>query len=247
MKTKLIIAVLLIVPFFGFGQFQEKGDIPEVQIVAPEFTGIKNYNQFQNGNGLSLINDYLKSHTVYPEEAGRCLLQGTVVVKFIVTSKGEVTDFKVINSVCPLIDKEIVRVLSTSSGMWKPGLKNGELADMEQEAAMMFVVNPTYLNSPVEYFTKQAKRYCKRANKTLFVKHNPKKALKYYNETVRYAPYDQSCLLVRGLCRYELGDREGARSDWERVNAIGNYDTDEFLQKLTCLPGYNEMMLVLNI
>ena len=125
MKTKLIFAVLLIIPFFGFSQVQEKGDIQEVEIVAPEFTGIENYSQFQNGNGLSPINKYLKSHTVYPEKAGRCHLQGTVVVQFIVTSKGEVTDFKVTNRVCPLIDNEIVRVLSTTGGMWKPGVKTG--------------------------------------------------------------------------------------------------------------------------
>ena len=247
MKTKILFIVILCLPISIWAQ---KGASPytlsKIEVTPPEFTNIKNVAMLFNNNNPALIENYLKEHTVYPEEAAKCYKQGTAVVQFIVTSEGEVTDFKVINSVCPMIDEEIIRVLSTTNGMWKPGIRDQKPADMEQEVSMMFVASRANRNSPVEYFTRQAKNLWVRGNTLFLEKHNPKKALKFYNESVKYLPYDPSTLLLRGFCKYELGDREGARSDWERVNTIGKYDADEFIQNLAYLPGYDEMKIVLN-
>ena len=235
-------------PIFVCGQknITARDTLPKVEVTPPEFVNIKNVAAFFNETDPALLTNYLTENSEYPEEAAKCYKQGTVVVQFTVTAGGEITDFRVINSVCPVIDDEIVRVLKTTEGMWKPGLKDQKPVDMPQEVSMMFVASPANRNTPVEYFTRMAKNSWLRGNILFVEKHNPKKALKFYNESVKYLPYDPATLLLRGFCKYELGDKSGARADWERVSTIGKYDADEFIETLASLSGYDEMKLVLN-
>lgn len=235
-------------PIFIWGQEKstERDTLNKFDVTAPMFTGIENVNMLFDENQREDINDYLTKHINYPEEAARCYKQGTAVVQFVVTANGELTDFKMINSVCPVIDQELIRVLETTSGMWKFGLKDEKPADMEQEVSMMFVANPENKTAPYEYFTKLARNHFVKANDLFLEKHNYRKALKSYDQTIKYLPYDASTLLVRGLCKYEMGDREGALSDWERINKIGSFDADWFIENLSYFPGYEEMIAIIN-
>ena len=55
-------------------------------------------------------------------------------------------------------------------------------------------------------------------------------------------PYDQALFYMRGLCKYELGDKEGARKDWERLLALGGNDNSIYLvENVNTLKGYNEV------
>lgn len=128
--------------------------------------------------------------------------------------------------------------------MWKPGLNNMKPVDMEKEISIMLVASQKNKNknNPKAYFTKLARYHFTKANILFLEKHNLKKALKKYDQTIMYLPYDAPSLLVRGLCRYELGDLEGARNDWERINRIGSFDASSFLDELASLKGYDEMI-----
>ena len=116
--------------------------------------------------------------------------------------------------------------------------------DMEKEVSMMFVASQKnkIKKNPEAYFTKLARAQFTKANISFLEKHNLKKALRYYDQTVRYLPYDSPALLVRGLCKYGLGDLEGARNDWERINKLGSFDANSYLDDLAALKGYDEMM-----
>jgi len=248
MKTKILLFVIICLPIFVWGQkeviLQDTSDV--VSVTPPEFTGIENVNLRVNDVQSDAFRDYLTKNIKYSEEAAKCHKQGTAVVQFVVTADGELSDFEVLNSVCPVIDEELIRVLKTTDGMWKPGLNNEKPVNMEKEVSMMFVADPKHKSAPYEYFTKLAGNYCIKANTLFLEKHNLKKALKNYNQIITYLPYDASTLLVRGLCRYEMGDREGAISDWKRVNEIGTYDADWCIESLADLEGYDEMQTVLN-
>ena len=47
------------------------------------------------------------------------------------------------NSLSPQIDAEMIRVLKTSNGMWKPGQNNGEPMTMETEVALVIKAGET--------------------------------------------------------------------------------------------------------
>ena len=84
-----------------------------------------------------------------------------------------------------------------------------------------------------------AKKYQEKANVRMFEKEDPKSALKFYNQAIRLLPNEESLLAARSLCRYNLGDIQGALQDMERnmalhPNSVSDKET-EFLEELFAL------------
>ncbi|MFD2247035.1 energy transducer TonB [Pontibacter ruber] len=50
--------------------------------------------------------------------------EGISQISFIVNEDGTLTDYKVVKSLTPELDQEAIRVLSLTSGNWKPGTQN---------------------------------------------------------------------------------------------------------------------------
>ncbi|MEN6618543.1 MAG: energy transducer TonB [Rikenellaceae bacterium] len=74
---------------------------------------------FQGGDE----NEFTKwvfARLVYPEIAKENGIQGRVTLQFLVNTDGSVSDVKVLRGVDPSLDKEAVRIVS-SSPKWKPG------------------------------------------------------------------------------------------------------------------------------
>jgi hypothetical protein len=78
-------------------------------------------------------------------------------------------------------------------------------------------------------------------SKNLFEKKNPKKALRNYSMGIKYLPYDKGLLLLRGICRFEINDKEGAHKDWERLKSLGGFDIESInlTDNLKELKSYN--------
>ena len=135
MKTILVFVIATLIAAFTYGQ---KQDLQEVEVTAPQFTGIKNAVTQETVSSNFLIKNYLKDNVYYPENALNFGIQGTEVVQFTVTSEGNVADFQIINSICPEIDEEIIYFLKKTDGMWNPGYNNGKPVDMQQEVSLIF-------------------------------------------------------------------------------------------------------------
>lgn len=241
-KTISIFAICLLTAGFAFGQ---QRNVKEIDVTPPQFTGVKNSVQIQNENPNTLIKQYLKDNIVYPEVASNCNLEGTEVVEFTVTTEGKVKNFNIVNSVCPMIDKEVIMVLSQTDGMWMPGIKNGKPAEMQMEIPFAFCSTHTGSKSIQDIFTEKATEFFEKGSIVLFEKENTKKALRYFDKGVTYLPYDNSLLLLRGVCRYELGDKEGANEDWTRMNTMGGPDMTELMTMTKDMKGYREMLAIL--
>jgi TonB family protein len=244
MKTISIFATVMLSAILAFGQQQ---NIPEVKVTPPQFAGIENALKVQSNSQNALIDDYLAQHVNFPERAQSFGLEGTEVVQFTVTTDGNVTDFKIINSVCKEIDDEVIWALKQTNGMWLPGYNNGKPVDMTKEVSVAFCLDKVPTKSVHHIFSEKATRYFANANKTLFEKHNPKKAMQFYSSGLNYLPYDKSLLLMRGVCRYELGDKEGAIEDWTRMTSLGDdIDMSEYMTQIEGMKGYDELVNFLN-
>lgn len=242
MKKNLFFALIMLTAGFAFGQ---KQNVTEVEVTAPQFTGIENVLNVQALPGYSLRN-YLMENISYPEKATKCFIEGTEVVQFTVTAGGNVTDFKIINSVCPDIDNEIIVALKNTNGQWLPGYNNGKPVDMTKEVSLAFILNNESGKTTHEIFTKKAENSFGAGNKNLFEKQNPKKAMKNFSAGLNYLPYDKSLLLMRGICRYEIGDTEGAKQDWNRMTSLGGaIEMGEYTDQIAGLKGYDELMDIL--
>ncbi len=88
------------------------------------------------GNEEALFT-YIGRNLHYPEAAKINGIQGKVVVKFCVTSKGDVKDHQVIESIDPNLDAEALRVIKTIL-RFEPGFHNGKPVSVWYEVPISF-------------------------------------------------------------------------------------------------------------
>ncbi|MNU14489.1 Gram-negative bacterial tonB protein [compost metagenome] len=93
--------------------------VPQAEKV---FTSVEQMPEFPGGQAAMMT--YLSNHIIYPAEAAKNGISGNVILKFVVTEKGDIEDVQVVRKVNPLLDKEAIRVVK-SMPKWKPGKQNG--------------------------------------------------------------------------------------------------------------------------
>ena len=94
----------------------------EEEVVEEEaipFQLIEDRPKFQGGDA-SNFSKWVNQRLVYPEIAKENGVQGRVTLQFTVEKDGSITKVKVLRGVDPSLDKEAVRVVSTSP-KWSPG------------------------------------------------------------------------------------------------------------------------------
>jgi protein TonB len=98
----------------------------EVQDLDPEatpFVVVEESPEFPGG--VNELLKYIGEHLNYPEIAKENNIQGKVIVKFCVTSKGGVNQVSILKGVDPELDKEAVRVVNELP-TFKPGKQGGK-------------------------------------------------------------------------------------------------------------------------
>ena len=242
MKNNVMFLLGMAMSIMAYGQKQTQITLEEMSIIPPDFTGIATTLQ---DHEIESIHDYLCNYIKCPQGSSGCCFPGTEVIAFVVTSTGELTGFRVINSVSSAIDDEVIRVLKTTSGNWMPGFINGEPVSMEQEVSLVFIPSNNY------DIVKEAKTYLDKGNKILFIKKNPKRALKCFNEAFRLLPNKESILAARSICKYQMGDEQGAIQDCSRIIALNSFDGIQLdaadpIELLDQLMGYADEAIAYN-
>ena len=97
----------------------------EVEEEAIPFQLVEQKPSFNCGDANEFLK-WVNSKLVYPEIAKENGVQGRVTLQFTVEADGRVTNVKVLRGVDESLDKEAVRVVS-SSPKWKPGIKDGKI------------------------------------------------------------------------------------------------------------------------
>ncbi len=83
--------------------------------ISPTFNG-----------GIDGYTRFLQTNLSYPSDAQRQNVQGKVYLQFVVCTDGTLCDFEVLKSAGhPSLDKEAIRVIRKSSGLWTSGIQRG--------------------------------------------------------------------------------------------------------------------------
>ena len=93
---------------------------------APEFPG-----------GMEECMKFLGNSIKYPVVAQENGIQGTVIVSFVVTDKGEIENPTVVKSVDPLLNAEALRVIKIMP-KWKPGMQRGKAVNVKYTLPVSF-------------------------------------------------------------------------------------------------------------
>ena len=102
------------------------------------FIIVEDMPTFQGGD-QNAFRTWIQQNLRYPEIAQENGISGKVYVQFAVNSKGEVVDVKVVRGVDPALDKEAIRVVS-SSPKWGPGKQRGKPVKVQFTFPIVFVL-----------------------------------------------------------------------------------------------------------
>lgn len=72
------------------------------------------------------LNSFIIKNMVYPKALAEVSPGGTMIIQFSVDIDGTVKDIIIQQSIHPLLDAEVIRVIKMSKGMWKPGIQRGK-------------------------------------------------------------------------------------------------------------------------
>jgi protein TonB len=103
---------------------ETKVEVIEVEESKKEvFTIVEEMPAFPGGEAER--NKFLAENIQYPQQATENGIQGTVYVSFVVDSKGNVTDVKILRGIGGGCDEEALRVVKMMP-KWHPGKQNGK-------------------------------------------------------------------------------------------------------------------------
>jgi len=246
MKRIIMFLLCITISAISFGQEKKKyaNEIEGVRVSPPKFIGSEKLPAMLNTEKFASLGEFMSMYIQYPQKSKERFQEGTEVIQFVVSTTGELSDFKIVNSISPEIDAEVVRVLKKTDKMWNPGCNNEIPVVMEKEFSIAFKIANGQSDNTTN-FTSKAQSYFKKGNKRFFIKDNNKSALRYYDKAAQYLPNDKALLVTRGMCRYELGDNAGACQDWNRIKTLGGLEGDAYLNNFCNYKGYADMISTL--
>lgn len=121
-KAMMIVGISLLLTLSSCEKDDDDIDDPEpvTEIVDETLDQVASYP-----GGIPALMDFLNENIKYPEQAEREGIEGRVVAGFIVERDGSVSNIEILKSVHPLLDAEVVRVMSLMPN-WIPGRQNGQ-------------------------------------------------------------------------------------------------------------------------
>ncbi|WP_346861632.1 energy transducer TonB [uncultured Draconibacterium sp.] len=243
MKTIKILLICMFAVVYVSAQNVPPYTIAETEVNQPKFMAVK----MANNTVENSLHNYIAQNFKYP--TSEVNHEGTEVVHFVIDATGEVSNFTIVNSVSAKIDNEILRVLEGTDNMWIPGQTNGVPVAMEKEIAIKIVSSIASADPAHKDFAEIARTYYTKGSEKLLLEHKSKQALRNFDKGIKYKPYDQSLLYLRGLCLYELGKTDEAHQDWARVKKLGGYNMNDsyFAEDIKKLKGYHEIAAMLDL
>ena len=154
---------------FSFAQNEDVSEKPGMMnVLEPEFKGI---------NETASIKDFLQESLAFQEEfINKAGIEGSVFIQFKVLPNGNLSEYLVINSVCPKYDEAVIRALETANGAWTPGTNNGHPVTMEKEVTVIFKFDGIEMYKTAQLYANKADKLSKEG------KYN--RAIKLYNKAI---------------------------------------------------------------
>lgn len=103
-------------------ELKEHKVIVEEKPQEKPFTTVEQMPTYPGGEGEMYA--FIQKQLKYPVTAQESGIQGRVIVRFVVTATGEISDVKVLRGIDPACDKEAMRVVNMMP-KWVPGKQNG--------------------------------------------------------------------------------------------------------------------------
>ncbi|WP_080054114.1 M56 family metallopeptidase [Spirosoma aerolatum] len=127
-----------------------------VKVDGEVFTVVEQHPEFPGG--MAKLGEYLSENLKYPEAAIKAKVQGKVFVNFVVTTKGEITDVKILRGIGHGADEEAIRVVEQMPN-WIPARQKGKVVNVRYNLPIKFQLEEDDNVSAVNEFWNDLKKY----------------------------------------------------------------------------------------
>ncbi|PCJ67387.1 MAG: hypothetical protein COA58_03445 [Bacteroidetes bacterium] len=140
LMKKILLLLIFILPLTGLAQKDTSVIIEENNDDVYEFIDVTQNAEFPRGD-IGLQN-FLATHMNYPAVALENNEQGKVIVMFVVGNQGKIRDARVMNkgSNSESLEKEALRVVKATSGMWTPAMRGNDAVSMRFRIPVEFKI-----------------------------------------------------------------------------------------------------------
>ena len=94
--------------------------------VMPQFPG-----------GEKAMMDFIATNLKYPQQAIKDNVEGAVLAEFIINTEGKVVEPRIVNSLSPECDSEVIRVINLMPA-WTPGQQDNKTVNVKFALPIMF-------------------------------------------------------------------------------------------------------------
>jgi tetratricopeptide (TPR) repeat protein len=149
---------------------------------------------------------------------------GHFAATFIVSEKGIADSVKILEGVDDEFNKRFIKVFNRSRKDWRPATLNGKSVSVQMMVELRYSTSATTIPS---FFATQ------KANEA-YQNKDYEVAIYFYDKSLQTTPTDKENLYRRGMCKFQLGNKDAACEDWNKAKAIGmgnNIAIDAVLEK----------------
>jgi len=140
---------------------------------------------------------------------------------FIVRKNGLVDSIQVLENINNKFEKQIRKALEKSKKRWIAGELNGNKVDVQMTISFKFISSSSFL--PKYNYLQKGKIAMTNLDFT--------RALTYFDLALEKVPSDYESLYYKAICEMNLGNKNAACEDLEKVKTLGMMQVDELIEK----------------
>ncbi len=219
MKNILLLTLTLTISSFSFSQ----DSVYTIVDKMPEFI-------YGGDSGLYV---FIGQNITYPTEAATNNIHGKVYVSFIVNSKGEVNNAKILKDIGGGCGEEAIRVVLATNQLWKPGIQNTNPVDVKLNLPITFTCNNCEDEAKYKLLFENSET-TKLYNQAVTELQNNRAitAIKYLEECHARSPKDKDVLYNLGVAFFMNNELDKACPTWKKAMDLKDKSSKKlFLEK----------------
>ena len=166
--------------------------------------------KFNGSSDLNKLRIFIQNQLIYPTTSAEKCEQGTVLLKFKITSNGKIDSIDLINELSPALNNEAIRGLMKSEPFWIPGIINSNNVSSTFIMPLIFVVDNSCKD--IDYYIKKGNKF--------FNKLNYQNASINFAEVIKLNPHNFEILQKKIECDKNLNKTEILTKDMKLLDYI---------------------------
>ncbi len=143
------------------------------------------------------------------------------IATFIVRKNGLIDSIQVLENINKEFEKQFRKALKKSKKLWLAGELNGNKVDIQMKIKFRFISSNKFL--PMYEYSLKGKTAMNNSDFT--------RALAYFDLALENVPSDYQSLYYKAICEMNLGNKNAACEDLEKVKNFEKMQVDELIEK----------------